>query len=706
MASVASDRTNASAEKSVLNEPSADSKSHTRDSDTTPELGDEGRIGSTLAQLNVDPEQDAKEAMRAITDYVLADVHEDAREDVIGWSGLEEYLSDLCGQSLDTLSREPGALSAESERLRVQLEEVSCDNYRALIQSFECAGAVRDGVGNIRSRLDELVEALPPLADATRDFAARAAAEQGSREDCLRNLTEYGRIVDLLEMPRLMKMLIAEELYDEAIELHDLATNFSAMHSDEPLIMKVCGEVEALTRQMVLQLLTVLRGPLQLPTCLRAVGFLRRLGTFSEPRLRMLFLRCRGDFMHGSLESTTAPNAPARLVRLSDETRSKVFEIITQYRAAFSDDHDDPLVKSIGTRSGPGSPCAVDGSVHSSSILYQWTSITIENYLERLEAGLAEIRDGASLSSVLQHAMYCGQSLGRVGADFRPALAPLFEGAMLRIVDAHLDAAMRQFDTMVEEHRWAPVGSSAIRKDRLREAEQAAEAAVPMPSTEDSSAESSGHNQTPSASDQDDLYDPPMAILDSPPLAVFLNGVLAAMNELRSCALLSLSRHIADRVEAALLHTAESMSAEAGPGGCFLKRSDRSHFSAMHTCMRDLCVPHVARCLDRCLDQPGLVNVTHILHRMTRIFGTVATAPSQPQMLKGDAGANLHGAEAVTGLDTAEVRTSAYQNNADKTLNGVLDHDSELNREAPTADGDAQRDTGASIGGEGSNVVV
>ena len=46
---------------------------------------------------------------------------------------------------------------------------------------------------------------------------------------------------------------------------------------------------------------------------------------------------------------------------------------------------------------------------------------------------LPRVSEGGSLASVLDHAMYCGGSLGRVGLDFRPLLAPLFEQAVLAL---------------------------------------------------------------------------------------------------------------------------------------------------------------------------------------------------------------------------------------------------------------------------------
>lgn len=54
-------------------------------------------------------------------------------------------------------------------------------------------------------------------------------------------------------------------------------------------------------------------------------------------------------------------------------------------------------------------------------------------YLETLAGVLPRIGEGGSLASVLEHCMYCGMSLGRVGLDFRGLLVPLFEAQVLRL---------------------------------------------------------------------------------------------------------------------------------------------------------------------------------------------------------------------------------------------------------------------------------
>lgn len=606
---------------------------------------DTGRGGG----IELDPEDDARDALVILRGYVLSDIPADSVDRVESWVDLDSYIGDLCSHGLDTLIREPDSLSVECIRLRTQLEEVSCNNYRALIESFECAGTVRDGVGKIRSRLDLLIDALPPLATATREFSSRAAEVQIEREVRLRTLAEYGRVFDLLEIPRLMRSLVAGELYEEALELRDMALKVSSMHDEDAILHSVREEVDALTRQMILQLIGDLRGALPLPTCLRVVGFLRRLSVFSESRLRMLFLHCRGEWMRSSLEAGIAPNAQAKLVHLCDDTRAMVFEIITQYRAAFIGDEDEPVELTPSEFDGrqpkvwdsrrtegfenTGGGRSEGQHIPSSAILSDWTASHVSRFLSKLEEGLADIRDGASLGTVLQQAMYSGQSLGRVGADFRPALVPLFEKAIMRIVSSHLNSALRQFEMMIEDHRWAPVGSSALRQSRIQRdslrmtgRESGTEDKV-REGLEENNVACEDNSVENEANATISLYEPPIPVLDSPPLAVFLNGILAALNELRSCALLSLSDEIARCMGETLLHAAECMSSIGGPGGAFLKASDRQHFDSMHLSLVGLCIPHVARCVDHCMDQRGLVEVEKLVADMGILFGESLSQP-------------------------------------------------------------------------------
>ena len=52
------------------------------------------------------------------------------------------------------------------------------------------------------------------------------------------------------------------------------------------MVQRLLGEVEAASAAMLAGLLARLKGPIQLPECLRVVGCLRRLAAFPEPELR------------------------------------------------------------------------------------------------------------------------------------------------------------------------------------------------------------------------------------------------------------------------------------------------------------------------------------------------------------------------------------------------------------------------------------
>jgi len=92
-----------------------------------------------------------------------------------------------------------------------------------------------------------------------------------------------------------------------------------------------------------------------------------------------------------------------QLNKLTDTSRAHLFEIITQYRAIFTDDSNNS---------------EMDG-VTDSNILHSWLTHKVSDYLETLERYLPKISDGGSLLNILDQSMYLGMSLSRVGVEFR-----------------------------------------------------------------------------------------------------------------------------------------------------------------------------------------------------------------------------------------------------------------------------------------------
>ncbi|KAK8940496.1 hypothetical protein KSP39_PZI010584 [Platanthera zijinensis] len=188
---------------------------------------------------------------------------------------------------------------------------------------------------------------------------------------------------------------------------------------------------------------------------------------------------------------------------------------------------------------------------------------------------LPKISEGGLLSNILDQCMYCAMGLGLVGVDFRGLLPPLFEDAVINLFSKNMSTAVENFQVVLDSHRWVPLRSVGF--------------AV------------SGTNEE----SLDDVT-PPSFLMEHLPIAVFVNGVSAAMNDLRPCALVSLKHILADELVNGLQAVSNSLLQYSVVR--VLRGSEFPLFLSLCQAFIEVAYPYCATCFGRCYPNgPALI---------------------------------------------------------------------------------------------------
>jgi hypothetical protein len=487
------------------------------------------------------------------------------------------YFSELLGYTLDRLGREPELLRAEQDQLARQVQETSVNNYRSFITTAQCLVGLQQQLGEMAASLDALDADLPKLQAAADAFRRDGASINARREANRQLYAAHPALLDLLEIPALMDTCIRSGNFDEALDLRAYANKLSVVHGELPIVQHLVQDVASASDAMLEQLLARLAGAIQLPECLRVIGFLRRLALFPEPALRLHFLQRREAWIASMAADLDDRSAYEFIKRLTDVYRLHVFDVTMQYRAIFAESASST---GTGTQQDDG------------GILYAWAERRISAYLDAVATHLPQISDGGGLASVLDHVMYCGASLGRVGLDFRPLVAPLFESAALRLFSSGLACSNDALSTMLESHRWVAMPSAASRAAQLRQQQQ-------QQGEEDTTSKVEGAEE--GGADlklvKKELGPPPRTLVEHPPLAVYANGLLAALNELRHCAPFPIRESAAAALQNSLVGAASALAHVQAVRT--LNETELPVFKAACTALTTALCPYISACYDR-----------------------------------------------------------------------------------------------------------
>ncbi|XP_033012975.1 conserved oligomeric Golgi complex subunit 8 [Lacerta agilis] len=475
-----------------------------------------------------------------------------------GDAELATYLAALAGLGLEALRREPSRLAEERAQLGAQTRALAFAHYKTFIRSAECTAETRRGFGGIEQGLDRLLGRLPPFAEACRNFMHEAEQIAQNRRMNSLTLNLHTEILEVLEIPQLMDTCVRNSYYEEALELVSYVRRLEKKHATIPVIQGIVAEVRQSTQLMLTQLIQQLRTNIQLPACLRIIGYLRCMDVFTEAELRITFLQARDIWLRSILAAVPGDDPYVHITKTIEACRVHLFDIVTQYRAIFAD--EEPLVPPPG-----------QDTLNESAIFHGWVLQKVSQFLLVLERDLQR-GVGSRLDSLLGQCMYFGLSFSRVGADFRGLLIPIFQRVTLVTFKRAMQEAVNKFQEEMNSYTL-----------------------ISVPAALGSSSSSIPVAVAPSA--QPGTLQPPMVLLDFPPLACFLNNILVAFNDLRLCCPVALAPDVAATLEDALgqvtkvilvFHRAEAVAF-----------SSREQELFIHFCMAFLedLVPYLNRCL-------------------------------------------------------------------------------------------------------------
>ncbi|XP_033641331.1 conserved oligomeric Golgi complex subunit 8-like [Asterias rubens] len=463
------------------------------------------------------------------------------------------YLAELSSYGVDKLNREPDRLAEERSQILQQTQELAFHNYKTFIETAECSKEIVEDFNFVEKHVNSLLVKLPSFSEDCNKFMKEAQQISISRRMNNLTLTKHTQLLEILEIPQLMDTCVRNSYYEEALELSGYVKRLEKKHTNIPVIQDIVNEVKGSTQLMLNQMLQQLRTNIQLPACLRLIGYLRRMDLFSESELRIKFLQARDTWFQGILASIAKEDAYFHITKVIEVSRVHLFDIITQYRAIFSD--DDPVLSS--------SP---DSATNEGALFHGWVGQKVSQFLSSLETDLTR-GVGGRLDSLLGQCMYFGLSFSRVGADFRGLLSPLFQEAALRGFTTALDEGTKRFAEAM--HSYTLIATPSLSSSTLV----------------------SGTMQG------DKSLAPPTVLMDHAPLAMYTNAVLSAFNDLRLCAPVALAQDVATALNHSLERVVQTTLAYHRAEESTFNDKERDFFSTFCQMTASELLPYLNHCL-------------------------------------------------------------------------------------------------------------
>ncbi|XP_045773050.1 conserved oligomeric Golgi complex subunit 8 isoform X1 [Maniola jurtina] len=485
------------------------------------------------------------------------------------FSDITEYIKKLGSQNWEHVKKEPERLSEEMKHLTEQTQDLAFTNYKTFVETADISRAIMKDLGKSKESLASFLNNTPDFVSQCESFSqvAGGIVQEKRRYSSIRNQSD--KLLELLELPSLMREALNAEDYESALDIFAFIRNLSKRYSEIPIVESTTSEIMTLWYETLYHLFNQLHYDLPLPQCLQILGYLRRAntvfrstddehsrlqsignkGSITSDGLHLHFLKARNAWFEKALEDARNTEAPEKLLRKIVELhRIHLFNVITQHKSIFLSDAQESKVR--------------DNELSGTSALSCWLKLKVESLAYILNQDLWR-EDESGFESIMNQCMYLCLSFGRVGADLRCVLTPLFRNNVLMQFNCGMEKVDNQFENQMKCYK--------------------------VPSIKNVSRPINENMAT----------GPPENLLDYYPLAEYCNGMLTVLNSLRVTAPLNIVKDVYKGFKKSFEKAAQILITFYHREQQAFTDIEKQNFVSLCVCFTEDLVPYIAKCLSQ-----------------------------------------------------------------------------------------------------------
>eukprot|EP00116_Pleurobrachia_bachei_P006254 sb/3466516/ len=244
------------------------------------------------------------------------------KESWLSLDGFGDYFSRIVTSlTSDKIVREKERWEDEEGRLLEEQKSLAFRHYQSFVATAECSNDIRQSFDKLESQLSTVIGTVPQLQEAIEEFhectvhpdlffffleAVSSCVEmKGWKHRVPFPGLVHPEATLIFGYKRHERIIqdtsIRNNFHEEGLELHSFVCSLAVKHTDIPIIQMIKADSDQCILHMEESLLKQLRSHITLAQCLKCVGLLKRIGTYTEIQLKVKFLEVRTEWFRSQI---------------------------------------------------------------------------------------------------------------------------------------------------------------------------------------------------------------------------------------------------------------------------------------------------------------------------------------------------------------------------------------------------------------------